>query len=58
VKHDWTEARDSDQELGDDKVMNFFSRKPLMENFLHLIDVRRADAVQGEWPQLPRAVIG
>jgi len=39
-------------------VLNFFSHKPVMENFLHLFNVKGAVGAPKEWPQMTRAVIG
>lgn len=39
-------------------VSNFFSHKPVMENFLHLVNVQGAVNTPKGWPQMTRAVIG
>ena len=39
------------------KLINFFSRKTVMENFLRLVGVRIAGGTPWGWPQMIRAVI-
>lgn len=39
-------------------LSNFFSHKPVMDNFLCLVNVQGTVSAPKGWPQLPRAVIG